>query len=81
MKLDKAQDIVRITLDDRMQVNNFHYLGVRIRNNGDNSQEVRKRMAMGLRTLNQLRNLWKDTDIATRMRVLRTSLPSCQLWL
>ena len=50
MKLDKAHDTVRITLDGKMldEVNKFDYLEVRIQNNGDNSQEVRKRMPMGL---------------------------------
>ena len=72
MKLDKAPDLVGIKLGNRQleEVTNFEYLGVRIENNGDNMQEVRKRLAMGIRTLFQLRSLWRDTDITTIMKIL-----------
>ena len=87
MKLDKAPDMNGLTLNGVQLdvVNNFEYLGVKIKNNGDGSDEVRKRLAMGTKILNQLRTLWKDTHVATRMKVLKTivfpvATYGCESW-
>ena len=54
------------------EVTKYQYLGIRIQNDGDNFQEVRKRMAIGIRTLCKLWSLWKDTDVSTRVKVLKS---------
>ena len=65
MKLDRTPDMNDTTLDGKQleEVTSFEYLGVRIQNNRDNFQEVRKRLSIGIQTLGRLKSLWRDTDI------------------
>ena len=87
MKLDRTPDMNGITLNGKQleEVTSFEYLGVRIQNNGDNFQEVRKRLTMGIQALGRLKSLWRDTDITTRMKVLKAivfpmATYGCESW-
>ena len=87
MKLDRSPDMNGITLNGKQleEVTSFEYLGVRIQNNGDNFQEERKRLTMGIQALGWLKSLWRDTDITTRMKVLKAivfpmATYGCEFW-
>ena len=87
MKLDRTPDMNGITLNGKQleEVTSFEYLGVRIQNNGDNFQEVRQRLTMGIQALGRLKSLWRDTDITTRMKVLKAivfpmATYGCESW-
>ena len=88
MKLDRTPDMNGITLNGKQleEVTSFEYLGVQIQNNGDNFQEVRQRLTMGIQALGRLESLWRDTDITTRMKVLKAivfpmATYRCESWM
>ncbi len=50
-----------------------------------NFQEVRKRLAMGIQALGWLKSLWRDTDIITRIKILKAivfpmATYECESW-
>ena len=49
------------------EVEHFQYLGVRIQNNGDNGKEIKCWLAMGLKALNGMKNLWQGQDKQTKL--------------
>jgi hypothetical protein len=67
------------------EVGNFMYLGARIQSDGDNSKEIRSRLALGLKALNGMKKLWRGQDKGTKIRILRACVfpvatYACETW-
>ena len=76
MKTDTTLTAPNITVgnDTIENVEQFEYLGSMITANGDNSKEVKRRLAMALKKLQQMRSLWNGTNRNTKVRLLRTCI-------
>ena len=83
MKQNNSNNNVGLTLSGKHLelVDNFEYLGVSIQKNGDGLPKICRKTAMELKTLGQLRRLWKNTDIHTRVKAVKTIVqPSSNIW-
>ena len=76
MKTDTTLTVPNITVgnDTIENVEHFEYLGSMITANGDNSKEVKRRLAMALQKVQQMRSLWNGTNRNTKVRLLRTCI-------
>jgi hypothetical protein len=88
MTIDKAPTPpdIGINCDNKLEsVNRFEYLGSLITNNGDCSEEIRRRLAIAAKRLAQLKNVWKSADKPTKIKFLRTCIfpiatYGCETW-
>ena len=67
------------------EVDHFMYLGAKIQGDGDNSKEIRSRLAMGLQALIGMKKLWRGQDKVTKLRILRACVfpvatYACETW-
>ena len=81
---DNAQ---RISINGSVleEVDHFMYLGAKIQGDGDNSKEIRSRLAMGLQALIGMKKLWRGQDKVTKLRILRACVfpvatYACETW-
>ena len=60
-------------------------LGAKIQSDGDNSKDIKSRLAMGLQALTGMKKLWCGQDKATKLRILRACVfpvatYACETW-
>ena len=87
MITDKTQKEIQVNLGNESIecVEQYEYLGALTTSNGDNIQEIRKRLAMGLNNITQLQKLWKGSDRQTQIKTIRacvfpTATYGCETW-
>lgn len=61
------------------------YLGSTISEDGDESEEIKRRLAMATNKLSKLKFLWNGQDLHARLRILRTRIfplatYGCEMW-
>ena len=88
MKTDKTTQEVHVTIENETieNVEQFQYLGALINGNGDDTQEIKRRLAMGLDRLAKLQKLWKGSHRETQLRIIRscvfpTATYGCETWI
>ena len=67
------------------KVNSFEYLGSLITCDGKCIREIKKRLNIAIVKIKQLQNIWKGTDITTKLRFLRACVfpiatYGCETW-
>ena len=67
------------------RVDNFEYLGALLTNDGNDIKEIKRRLNIALQKLKELNNLWKGTDIRTKITCLRACVfplatYGCETW-
>ena len=74
LKSDKTERATNIIIDgDKIEeVNDFDYLGSLIAQNGDCIKEIRRRLGMATNKLKSMKKIWKDNDVKTKLKFLRS---------
>ena len=82
------RDVEKVNVDgsELEEVDNLRYLGTRIQSDGDVSKEVKSRLSMGLKALNDMKKLWQVQDKETKLRVLTACIfpiptYACEVWI
>ncbi len=85
---EDERDVEKVNVDgsELEEVDNLRYLGTRIQNQGDVSKEVKSRLSMGLKALNDMKKLWQVQDKETKLRVLTACIfpiatYACEVWI
>ena len=81
----KEPSSIRIGNELVERVNSFEYLGAVIRDDGDCSREVKRRLAIASRKLVELEKLWSSADVKLKLRTLLAcvfpvALYGCDAW-
>ena len=76
MDIKRSQNISNVYVDGQKveNVSSFEYLGALIDNDGDGSKEVKRRLAMAVKKLNDMEHLWSSTSKDMKLRVLNTCI-------
>ena len=87
VKDDSGNDDGRVSVNGITleEVDHFKYLGARIQKDGDKSKEIKSRLAIRLKALNDVKKLWQGQDKKVKLRVLRACIfpiatYACEAW-
>ena len=71
MKIGRQEEQLHISLRGGVieQVDEFKYLGVYFSSKGGTERSIRERIAMGHRAFGRLKNVWKDRNISTTLKI------------
>ena len=83
MANDKTKSRPKINVENCnfKKVTHFDYLGTNINNAGDCAVEIKRRTAMVLAKLKQLKKLWQGTNIRTKLCLLRICVFPVATWM
>ena len=87
MSTDKTKENANIQInnDTIENITEFEYLGSTITNDGKIIKEIRRRMAMALKKLKMMQNVWQGTNKETKLKLLRSCIfpiasYGCEAW-
>ena len=87
MSTDKAKGSpnIQINNEELQCVESYEYLGSIINNNGDCSKEISRRLAIAIKKLNTMKNMWQSTSKILKLKILRTCIfpvatYGCESW-
>ena len=86
MDLDKSEkSSIYVDGQELDNVTEYEYLGVRIRNDGLISPEIRRRLTMALTNIKRFEKLWKSVHVELKLKVIRTcifptAIYGCEAW-
>src|ERR1700729_1708372 len=87
MSTEKSKCSPKITINNEelQNVESYDYLGSTVSNNGDCYKEISRRLAIAIRKLNTMKNLWQSTSKELKLKVLRSCIfpvatYGCESW-
>lgn len=87
MSTDKSKSLPNVNIENEKleNVNTYEYLGSIIKNNGDCATEVIRRLAIAMQRVHKMKNMWQNTNEATKIKILRTCIfpvatYGCETW-
>ena len=81
----KCSPKIIINNEELQNVESYEYLGSTVSNNGDCYKEISRRLAIAIRKLNTMKNLWQSTSKELKLKVLRSCIfpvatYGCESW-
>ena len=87
MPTDKAKGSpnIQVNNEELQCVESYEYLGSIINNNGDCSKEISRRLAIAIKKLNTMKNMWQSTSNILKLQILRACIfrvatYGCESW-